>query len=676
MAASPDIVERVRRLRDLIHEHNYRYYVLDAPEISDAEFDGYVRQLQELERHYPELITPDSPTQRVGGTPRRELGAVRHAIPMLSLDNAFTEDEVREFDRRIRDRLKLARVRYTAEPKLDGLAVSLIYEAGILVCAATRGDGRTGEDVTPNVRTIRSVPLRLLGGDYPQLLEVRGEVYMTKEGFLRLNAQQLSRGEKPFVNPRNAAAGSLRQLDPTITASRPLGIFCYGIGRVEDGILPDSHSGVMAKLREWGFVISSYLEVAEGVEACLAYHAGMAARRQDLPFDIDGVVYKVDSVAQQRQLGFTTHAPRWAIAHKFPPEEATTEVLAIRPQVGRTGALTPVAQLKPVFVGGVTVSSATLHNEDEVRRKDVRVGDTVVVRRAGDVIPEVVRVVKELRPANAAPFQMPDRCPGCGSAVVREQGKAIARCSGGLYCPAQRKEAIRHFASRRAMDIDGLGDRLIEQLVDRGLVETPADLYRLGREQLIGLERMGEKSADNLLRAIAKSKDTTLGRFLFALGIPEVGTATAQTLAQHLGMLETIMDADEESLMRVQDVGPVVAKDIATFFRQPRNREVVRKLIASEVHWEEVREAGHKPLEGQAFVLTGTLASMTREEAQERLQALGAKVSESVSRKTRYLVAGENPGSKLAKARELGIEVLDEAGLLRLMGADRVSGSR
>jgi DNA ligase (NAD+) len=587
---------------------------------------------------------------------------------MLSLDNAFTEDGVREFDRRVRDRLKVERVTYTAEPKLDGLAVSLIYEAGLLACGATRGDGRTGEDVTPNVRTIRSVPLRLRGNDYPRVLEVRGEVYMTKEGFLRLNEQQQARGERAFANPRNAAAGSLRQLDPNITANRPLGILCYGVGRVKGGALPDSHSAVVAKLREWGFVVSSHLEVEQGIEACLAYHARMAARRKDLPFDIDGVVYKVDSVAQQRQLGFTTHAPRWAIAHKFPPEEATTEVLAIRPQVGRTGALTPVAQLKLVLVGGVTVSSATLHNEDEVRRKDVHVGDTVVVRRAGDVIPEVVRVVSELRLANAKAFRMPDRCPVCGSAVVREQGKAVARCSGGLICPAQRKEAIRHFASRRAMDIDGLGDKLVEQLVDKGLVQTVADLYALTREQFVGLERMGEKSADNLLKAIARSKDTTLGRFLFALGIPEVGEATAQALARHFGRLEAIMDADEETLRRVPDVGPIVAKQIAMFFREPRNREVVRKLRDSGVRWEEVAEGGSKPLDGKTIVITGTLASMTRDEAKERLEALGAKVSESVSRKTSLVIAGESPGSKLARARELRIEILDEAGFLRLIG--------
>ena len=667
-ALPEELMNRARKLRELINYHNYRYYVLDAPEISDAEFDGLVRELQALEREHPELVTPDSPTQRVGGAARKELGEVTHAIPMLSLDNAFTPEEVADFDRRIRDKLGVERVLYSAEPKLDGLAVSLIYQDGLLVCGATRGDGRTGEDVTANVRTIPAVPLRLLGADFPQVLEVRGEVFMTKQDFARLNEQQVARGQKPFVNPRNAAAGSLRQLAPSVTASRRLGIFCYGIGRIEDGDIPDSHFAAMHKLRAWGFRISSDLERVEGSEGCIDYHERMAARRRELPFDIDGVVYKLDSAEQQRKMGFTTHAPRWAIAHKFAPEEATTEVLDIHAQVGRTGALTPVARLKPVFVGGVTVSSATLHNEDEVRRKDVRIGDTVVVRRAGDVIPEVVRVVSELRPPKARTFEMPKECPVCGSKVIREQGKAAARCSGGLFCPAQRKQAIRHFASRRAMDIEGLGEKLVDQLVDRGLLQTVADLYVLNADQFAELDRMAEKSASNLIEAIEKSKATTLARFLFALGIPEVGQATAQALADHFGELSAVMDADEETLMRVPDVGPVVAQDIATFFREARNREVVERLRQAGAHWEEGRPNGHEqPLAGNTFVITGTLAAMTREEAKERLQALGAKVSDSVSRKTGYLVVGEGPGSKLEKAKALGVEILDEAGLLRLL---------
>ncbi len=670
MSAPREARDRVEKLRELINHHNYRYYVIDDTEISDAEFDGLVGELRNLERSHPELVTADSPTQRVGGAPREEFGEVRHDIPMLSLDNAFTEDDVREFDRRVRDRLGVDQVEYCADPKLDGLAVSLLYRDGVLTRAATRGDGRTGEDVTPNVRTVPSVALRLLGKDFPALLEVRGEVFLTRKGFERLNDQQRLKGEKTFVNPRNAAAGSLRQLDPTVTAARPLDMFCYGVGNIDidPGKLPSRHSDLMAKLRDWGLKVSPYLKVVRGVDGCTAYHEEIAQQRQKLPFEIDGVVFKVDRLEHQQALGFTTHAPRWAIAYKFSPEEATTRVLDIHVQVGRTGPLTPVARLDPVFVGGVTVSSATLHNEDELRRKDVRVGDTVVVRRAGDVIPEVLRVVGELRPAGAPSFRMPELCPVCHSKVIREEGKAVARCSGGLFCPAQRKEAIRHFASRRAMDIEGLGEKLVEQLVDRRLVETVADIYGLEHEQLASLERMADKSAKNLVTAIEKSKATTLPRFLFALGIPEVGEATAQSLAKHFGALDEIIEADEDLLMAAPDIGPVAAGNIRTFFRQRHNAEVIQALRKTGVHWtEEQPTEGPRPLEGKTLVLTGALESMTREEAKERLQRLGAKVTGSVSKNTDYVVAGSDPGSKFEQARDLGVEILSEDAFLKLL---------
>jgi len=666
---SKKIAQRAAALREQIDHHNYRYYVLDDPEIPDAEFDKLFRELQELERHHPILVTPDSPTQRVGATPLTEFGEVKHVVPMLSIKNAFSDEEVRNFDRQVREGLQLDEVIYTAEPKLDGLAVSLVYEEGILVRASTRGDGYTGEEITQNVRTIHSVPLRLMGKGYPQLLEVRGEVYMPKESFHALVKKQEALGEKIAVNPRNAAAGSLRQLDSRITADRGLAIYCYGIGQVEGGRLPERHSAVLDRLQAWGLRVSEERKVVHGVDACLAYYAKMSAKRSALAYEIDGVVYKVDDLRQQQTLGFRIREPRWAVAHKFPAEEAMTKVLDIQVQVGRTGALTPVARLEPVFVGGVTVSNATLHNENEMRRKDVHIGDTVIIRRAGDVIPEVVGVVKERRPTDAREFEFPKRCPVCDSEVVRVEGEAAVRCSGGLYCAAQRKEAIRHFASRRAMDIEGLGVKLVEQLVAQDLVRNVADLYGLSLEQLTGLERMGEKSAENLLKALMKSKTTTLARFLYALGIREVGEATAQALANYFGELEPIAQADAESLQEVPDIGPIVAQQIAAFFHERHNREVIENLKAAGVHWPTVeRQVVSLPLTGKTFVLTGTLSVMTRDDAKQRLQNLGAKVTGSVSAKTDYVVAGEEPGSKLDKARSLNVSVLDERQFLTLLG--------
>jgi DNA ligase (NAD+) len=661
-------IDHAAWLRERIDYHNYRYYVLDDPEVPDAEYDRLLRELQALEAQWPGLVDPESPTQRVGAQPSEEFGEVRHRVAMLSLANAFDEQEVRDFDRRVRERLGVEAVRYAAEPKLDGLAISIRYEDGRLVRGATRGDGLRGEDVTANVRTIHSVPLHLRGEGWPRVLEVRGEAIMTKAGFEALNARQRAQGDKPFANPRNAAAGSLRQLDPKVTASRPLTMICYGVGEVVGGELPGSHHRIQERLRGWGLRISEHLQVVQGLEGCLAYYRAMEERRAGLPYDVDGVVYKVDTLEQQERLGFVARAPRWAVAHKFPAEEELTRVAAIEVQVGRTGAVTPVARLDPVFVGGATVTNATLHNEDELRRKDVRVGDTVVVRRAGDVIPEVVRVIPERRPPGTREWQFPTHCPVCGSELVRPEGEAAWRCSGGLYCPAQRAGAIRHFASRRALDIEGLGDKLVEQLVDKGLVETVADLYDLSEEQLTGLERMGKKSAANLLAALEAGKRTGLGRFLYALGIREVGEATAGTLARHFGTLEALMEADRESLLEVPDVGPVVAQQIEVFFRQPHNREVIERLRCAGVHWPEEAVPGREqPLAGISVVLTGTLAAMTREQAKERLQALGAKVGASVSKKTGLVVAGERAGSKLAKARELGIRVLDESQLLALL---------
>lgn len=666
----PDVREHAERLREQINYHNYRYYVLDNPEIPDAEYDRLFRELQALEQHYPELISADSPTQRVGAQPAKELGEVKHLAPMLSLSNAFSDEELGDFDRRVRERLGSDRVIYTAEPKLDGLAMSLLYEEGHLVRGATRGDGSTGEDVTQNVRTIDAVPLKLRGRGWPRLLEVRGEVYMPKAGFEALNRRQAQEGNKAFANPRNAAAGSLRQLDPRVAAARPLTIFCYGVGHSEGGGLPERHSEIMERLREWGLRVCPELKVVQGLEGCLGYYREIGAKRADLPYDIDGVVYKVDRLDQQAELGFVARAPRWAIAHKFPAQEEMTLLKDVEWQVGRTGALTPVARLEPVEVGGVTVSNATLHNMDEIERKDVHIGDTIIVRRAGDVIPEVVSVVESRRPERARRPKLPAHCPVCGSDVVRLEGEVVARCSGGLVCAAQRKEHIKHFASRRAMDIDGLGDKIVEQLVEREMIKNPADLYTLTIEQLSSLERMGLKSADNLHGAIERSKNTTLARFLYALGIREVGEATAQGLAGAFGDLDPLMAASEEDLLAVPDIGPVVAGHIYSFFRQEDNLEVIRRLRAEGVRWEPIavaEEEGAKPLEGQTFVLTGTLSTMNRNDAKARLQALGAKVAGSVSKNTDYVVAGESAGSKLAKAQELGIEILDEEALRALL---------
>ncbi len=670
MTANTSPAVRVSELRDQINFHNYRYYVLDDPEIPDAEYDRLLRELQTLEEQHPELITVDSPTQRVGAAPISEFGEVKHSVPMLSLGNAFDDDEVSSFDRRVREGLDTeAEVEYVVEPKLDGLAASLRYENGVLVQAATRGDGVMGEDVTHNVRTIESIPLKLIGNDYPPVLEVRGEIYMPKAGFEKLNERAREKGEKEFANPRNAAAGSLRQLDPRITAERPLAMYCYGVGEVSGGDLPDRHDAILKRLNQWGLRINPEVHTVKGVKGLLDYYAEIGNKRDSLPYEIDGVVYKVNDLEQRDVLGFVSRAPRWAIAHKFPAQEEMTRVLDIEVQVGRTGAITPVARLEPVYVGGVTVSNATLHNEDEVKRKDVRIGDTVIVRRAGDVIPEVVSVVLSKRPADTNVFKMPTSCPVCGSDVTKPEGEAVARCDGGLYCGAQRKEAIKHFASRKAMNVDGLGDKLVEQLVDQELIHDAADLYKLELSQLANMERMGEKSAANLVAALVKSKQTTFARFLFALGIREVGEATAQTLAQEFGDLDSLAAASEERLQEVQDVGPIVASRIHSFFQQAHNQEVIEKLLAVGIQWPAVEKpkADAQPLAGQTYVLTGTLNSMSRSEGKERLQALGAKVAGSVSKKTSCVIAGAEAGSKLTKAESLGVEIMDEDGFLAML---------
>jgi DNA ligase (NAD+) len=670
MPVSTEIKQRVAKLREDINHHNYLYYVKDAPEIPDSEYDRLLRELQQLEQQHPELIVPESPTQRVGATPLSEFAEVRHRIPMLSLNNAFEAQEVEDFDRRARERLNVAEIVYTAEPKLDGLAISLLYEDGVLVRGATRGDGSTGEDVTQNVRTIETIPLKLVGKKFPRVLEVRGEVIMTKSGFEKLNQAQRKKDEKTFANPRNAAAGSLRQLDSRITASRPLSFYAYAVGVAEEGELADTQYHLLAQLREWGLRTNPEVKQVKGAKGCLAYYRAMQEKRDGLDYDIDGVVYKVDALAQQAQLGFVSRAPRWAVAHKFAAQEEMTELLDVEWQVGRTGALTPVARLKPVFVGGVTVSNATLHNQDEIDRKDIRVGDTVIVRRAGDVIPEVVSVVLTKRPKHTHKINYPDKCPVCKSEVVRLENEAAARCTGGLFCPAQRKEAIKHFAARRALDIEGLGDKLVEQLVDQDMIHDVADLYKLSVDELAEMERMGEKSAQNIIDALEKSKDTTLPRFLFALGIRQVGETTARTLAQHFGTLAAIMAASQEELEAVQDVGPVVAESIAHFFHEPHNQKVIHKLEKAGVLWPtiKVKPVEALPLAGKTFVITGTLASMSRDEAKDKLEQLGAKVSGSVSKKTDYVIVGESPGSKAAKAEELGITMLDEQGFLKLIG--------
>ena len=664
---------RAAQLRRDIEYHNYRYYILDDPEIPDAEWDRLLRELRALESEHPELVTADSPTQRVGVTPTDEFAEVRHRVPMLSLDNAFTDEDLRAFDRRVRERLGTGdEIDYSAEPKLDGLAISVTYENGVFVRAATRGDGTTGEDVTANVRTIRSLPLHLQG-KAPPLFEARGEVFMPVSGFERLNAEAAKRGEKVFANPRNAAAGSLRQLDPRITAQRPLDIFFYAVGAIEGVDLPPLHSQTLELLRGLGLRVSPDIRRVRSVAGCLEYHAEIGRRRASLAYQIDGVVYKVDSIAAQRALGFVARAPRWAVAHKFPAEEALTQLRDVEFQVGRTGALTPVARLEPVFVGGVTVSNATLHNMDEVIRKDVRIGDSVIVRRAGDVIPEVARVLIERRPATTREVRLPTHCPVCAAPVERDPDAAVARCTGGYRCSAQRKERIRHFASRRALDIEGVGEKLVEQLVDAGLVVTPADLYRLDATTLEKLERMGRKSAENILTALQKSKATTLARFLFALGVRDVGEATAAALAAHFGTLEHLMAADLEGVQRVADVGPVIARHVVEFFGDAANREVVERLRSAGLHWPvvEVPAVGEQPLAGLTFVLTGTLETLQREEAEDALRALGAKAAGSVSKKTSYLVAGRDAGSKLRKAEELGIPVLDEAALQHILKEKR-----
>ncbi len=658
--------ERAEFLRGEVERHNHAYYVLDRPTIPDAEYDKLFRELQALESQYPSLLTPDSPTQRVGGSPLPEFGEVQHRVPMLSLNNAFAEEEAAAFDRRCREGLDGGEIEYVAEPKFDGLAVTLIYEQGLLVQGATRGDGFTGEDVTQNLRTVKTIPLRLAGSHPPARLEVRGEVLMGKADFARLNARQREKGDKEFVNPRNAAAGSLRQLDPRITAGRPLRFYAYGV--VELDHWPATHAAVLDRLSAWGFPVAVERQVVRGVDGLLGYYRKMGAARPTLPYDIDGVVYKVNRLADQERLGFVSRAPRFAVAHKFPAEEALTTVEAIEVQVGRTGAITPVARLAPVFVGGVTVTNATLHNEDEVRRKDVRVGDTVIVRRAGDVIPEVVAVVPEKRPILAPEFVMPKRCPVCHSAIEKPEDEAIARCTGGLYCPAQRKRALLHFASRLALDIEGLGEKLVDQLVDGGLVQTPAGLYHLKLARVANLERMAEKSAANLLAAIEHSKATTLARFVYALGIRNVGEATAKDLARHFGSLEKLMQADAAALEMVGDVGPVVAASIRRFFEEPHNVEVIGKLLAAGVRpAAEAGRAAHLPLAGKTFVLTGTLPTLSRERAKELIEAAGGKVAGSVSKKTDYVVAGVDPGSKFDKAQELGVTILDETQLKEVL---------
>jgi DNA ligase (NAD+) len=667
MSASKTAVKRAKELREEINYHNYRYYVLDEPVVPDAEYDRLMRELVELEKKYPELITPDSPTQRVGAAPAAGFREIRHTVAMLSLDNAFDESEVVAFDTRVRERLGTDEVvDYSAEPKIDGVAISIRYEAGVLVSAATRGDGIVGEDVTHNVRTIRSIPLRLRG-DHPELLEVRGEIYMTRSGFEAMNARARETGERTFVNPRNAAAGSLRQLDSRVTAVRPLEMFAYGVGQVSGVTLPNKHSEILGLLREWGHRVNPLCTVVHGIDGCLAYYRKIGAMRASLPYDIDGVVYKVNDLSLQQRLGTISRSPRWAVAHKFPAQEALTTVEAVEFQVGRTGALTPVARLKPVFVGGVTVSNATLHNMDELERKDIRIGDTVIVRRAGDVIPEVVATIPERRPPGARRVELPKHCIVCGSDVVRPAGEAVARCSGGLVCPAQRKEALRHFASRRALDIQGLGEKLINQLVDSGKVRTAADLYRLTEADLESLERMGAKSAGNLRRAIQRSRDTTLARFLYALGIREVGEATAAALAEHFGTIEALESASEDELQEVPDVGPVVAAHVHAFFRQPHNREVIDNLIQAGVHWPVAKRAQNGRLAGQTWVITGTLKTLTREQAAERIRAEGGKVTDSVSARTSYLLCGDNPGSKLRKAEKLGVPMVDEEQFLAML---------
>lgn len=673
-----DQPDEITQLREQIQFHNYRYYALDDPEVTDAEYDRLMRRLRELEAQYPERITPDSPTQRVGSAPLSEFASVVHEMPMLSLDNAFSEDDLFAFNQRIQDRLKSsADIEYTCEVKLDGLAISLLYRNGLLVRGATRGDGTNGEDITQNVRTIHSIPLRLMGSGYPDLLEVRGEIYMPKAGFNALNEKARASGEKLFVNPRNAAAGSLRQLDPRTTASRPLEMSAYSVGHVEGGNLPDTHYDILQALKSWGFLVNRETRIAANVHQAMDFYKDIGAKREQLAYDIDGTVIKVNSMALQEELGFVSRAPRWAIAFKFPAQEEMTQLLDVEFQVGRTGAVTPVARLQPVFVGGVTVSNATLHNRDEIQRLGLKIGDTVIVRRAGDVIPQIVQVVESRRTHDARDIEFPDHCPVCNSPVETVEGEAVARCSGGLVCAAQRKEAIKHFASRKAMNVEGLGDKLVEQLVDMDILKSLADLYNpevVNLQVLANLDRMGEKSAQNILDAIEKSKQTSLAKFIYALGIREVGESTARNLANHFGKFESLAAASEEALLEVKDVGPVCAHFVREFFTQQNNVDVVDQLRKLGVQWSdiELKDPSDLPLSGSTYVLTGSLTSLSREEASAKLIALGAKVSGSVSSKTTAVFAGAEAGSKLQKAESLGIPVMDEQALIDLLAQQGV----
>ncbi|MGG4675042.1 NAD-dependent DNA ligase LigA [Providencia sp. Me1] len=665
--------QEIDELKKQLRHHEYQYHVLDAPEIPDVEYDKLMQRLKEIEAQHPELVTSDSPTQRVGAAPLAAFDTVRHEIPMLSLDNVFDEESYLAFDKRVRDRLKNHQeLTFCCELKLDGLAVSLLYENGELVQAATRGDGTVGENITANVRTIRAIPLRLRGRNIPDRVEIRGEVFMPQKGFEALNEQARKTDGKVFANPRNAAAGSLRQLDPRITAKRPLTFYCYGVGLVEGGSLPDTHYDRLMQFKAWGLPVSDYVQLRVGYQAVLDFYHEIEQVRPDLGFDIDGVVIKVNSIAIQEELGFVSRAPRWATAFKFPAQEQVTLLKDVEFQVGRTGAITPVARLEPVQVAGVVVSNATLHNADEIERLGVHIGDTVIIRRAGDVIPQIVSVVVDKRPTDSREIVFPTHCPVCGSDIERVEGEAVARCTGGLICEAQRKEALKHFVSRRAMDVDGMGDKIIDQLVEKEYVKTPADLYQLSAGILTGLDRMGPKSAQNLVDALNKSKQTTLARFIYALGIREVGEATAANLAAHYTTLEAVMAADEESLKTVQDIGHVVAKHVVNFFREPHNQAVIEDLLTkANIHWPEVKVVNSaeidSPFAGKTVVLTGSMSVLTRDEAKDKLVALGAKVSGSVSKKTDLVIAGEAAGSKLAKANELGIRVIDENELVRLL---------
>lgn len=669
-----NIIEKINKLRTTLRHHEYLYHVMDAPEIPDAEYDRLMRELKALEEQHPALITADSPTQRVGAAPLTAFEQVRHEIPMLSLDNVFDEDSYLAFDKRVRDRLKDSRdLVFCCELKLDGLAVSLLYEHGELVQAATRGDGTTGENITANVRTIHAIPLRLKGENIPARVEIRGEVFIKQAGFEKLNEEARRTGNKVFANPRNAAAGSLRQLDPRITAKRPLTFYCYGIGVLEGGELPASHYERLMQFKNWGLPVSDKIKLCQGTQQVMDFYHNIEIQRPTLGFDIDGVVVKVDSLELQETLGFVARAPRWATAFKFPAQEQMTTVRGVEFQVGRTGAITPVARLEPVLVAGVTVSNATLHNADEIERLGLRIGDTVVVRRAGDVIPQVVGVVHENRPTESQEIIFPEHCPVCGSDIERVEGEAVARCTGGLFCGAQRKEALKHFVSRRAMDVDGMGEKIIEQLVDKEYVKTPADLFRLSAGTLTGLERMGPKSAQNVINALEKSKKTTFARFIYSLGIREVGEATAANLVSHFGTLEKLRAADTEALIAVQDVGGVVASHVVNFFSEEHNQIVIDDLVNNiGIHWESAEsprlDEVDSPFVGKIVVLTGSLSRLSRDEAKDKLVALGAKVTGSVSKKTDLVIAGEAAGSKLVKANELGIPVIDEEEMLHLLG--------